>query len=225
MSGRNPPESEKMLVDLVKVDYDATHRALAGFVSSGSQLRAVGIAAWGVLYAASLAAHSVAVAVVAVVVVPAFAVADGYYSALYRQTLRRSRDIEKLLGDYQNAIGIHRGQERKLVRAVAGLEQHAFGVHRGMKPVNKQEYWWLPRPLRVASIYPVLLVAGVVTAVVLGLGHSGHHSCRNGLDGKHPCVVLTTPGRTRTVTVTTSQATSRSSANSSRNQSRLHHKG
>lgn len=53
-------------------------------MSSGNQFRAVGIAAWGVLYAAALAAHSVAVVVIAIVLLPAFVVADGYYSALYR---------------------------------------------------------------------------------------------------------------------------------------------
>jgi hypothetical protein len=203
VSERDIPDSEKILVDLVKVDYDATHRALAGFVSSGSQLRAVGIAAWGVLYAAAVAAHSVAVAVIAVVLLPAFVVADGYYSALYRQTLQRSREIEALLRDYHNAIGIHRGDERQLIRAVAAIEQHAFGVHRGMKPVNQEPWWWLPRPLRVAGIYPLLLVVGLVTTAALAFGSTGHVSCRNGRVGQQPCVVLTTLSATPTVTATT----------------------
>jgi len=207
VSERDVPESEKRLVDLVKADYDATHRALAGFVSSGSQLRAVGIAAWGVLYAAAVAAHSVTVAVIGVLLLPAFVVADGYYSALYRQTLRRSRKIEALLGNYHNAIGIHRGDERRLIRAVAALEQHGFGVHRGMNPVNQQRWWWWPRPVRVAAVYPLLLVVGIVTAAVLRASDSGDVSCRNGRDGQQPCVVLTTPGPTRTVTVTAPGAT------------------
>lgn len=194
MTERVVPDSEKILVDLVRVDYDATHRALAGFVSSGSQLRAVGIAVWGVLYAAGLAAHSLAVVATAVALLLAFMVADGYYSALYRQTLGRSRNIEALLGDYHNAIGIHRGDERRLVRAVAALEQHAFGVHRGMKPVNQERWWWWPRPVRVAGIYPLLLSVGIVTAVILGFGANEHVSCRDGRVGGQPCVVLTTPG-------------------------------
>jgi hypothetical protein len=202
VSEREVPDSEKALVDLVKADYDATHRALAGFVSSGSQLRAVGIAAWGVLFAAAIAAHSVAVAVIGVVLLPAFVVADGYYSALYRQTLQRSRDIEALLRNYHNAIGIYQGQNRQVIRAVAAIEQHAFGVHSGMKPVNQERGWWVPRPLRVAGIYPLLFVVGVVTAVLLGLS-STRVSCRNGRVGEQPCVVLTTPAPSSTVTVTT----------------------
>ncbi|MFN2629269.1 MAG: hypothetical protein ABR569_11620, partial [Gaiellaceae bacterium] len=203
MSERHVPDSEKILVDLVKADYDATHRALTGFVSSAGQLRAVGIAVWGVLYAAALAARSVEVAVVAVLVLPAFVVADGYYSALYRQTLHRSREIEGLLGGYHNAIGIHRGDERRLIRAVATLEQHEFGVHRSMKPVNQDRWWWWPRPLRVAAVYPLMLAVGVVTAVILGLTDHGQANCSSGRDGQPPCVVLTAPGPVPAVTVTT----------------------
>lgn len=153
--------------------------------------------------AAALGSNSGTIAALAVPIVVVFAVADGYYSSLYRQTLRRSRDIEKLLGEYHNAVGIHGGREPKLGRAVAALEQHRFGVHRDMKPVNEDARWtwWIPRPLRVTWIYPILIVVASVMAVILG-GDS-QVGCVNGRLGQQPCVVLTTttPGRTVTVKV------------------------
>ena len=203
MNERVVAESEKALVDLVKADYDATHRALAGFVASGGQLRAVGIAAWGVIVAGALGSRSATIAAVAVPLVVVFAVADGYYSSLYRQTLRRSRGIEALLGEYHNAIGIHRGSQRKLDRAVAALEQHRFGVHRDMKPVNDEARWtwWIPRPVRITWLYPVLMVVAGILAV--SLDSSSAVGCENGRRAQEPCVVFTTTPPTRTVTVTT----------------------
>lgn len=206
-----PPPSdwdrEGRLLDLVKTDYEATHRALAGFVTSASQLRAVAIAAWGVIYAAALTTKSVSVAVVGTLLLLAFLVADGYYSALYRQTLRRSRKIEGVLHRYHQAIGIQHRNRRRVARAVAELEQHAVGVHREMKPVNHESrWWWWPRPLRVAAVYPLLFAVGVATAIALA-GDDARPTCRNGADDRQPCLVVTTPGPTRTVTKTTSGPT------------------
>ena len=203
MSPHEFPEAEKVLLDIVKADYDATHRALAGFVTSGGQLRAVGIAAWGVVLAGAIGTHSATIAVVDVPLVIVFAIADGYYSSLYRQTLRRSRDIEHVLREYHNAVGIHGENQRKVARAVAGLEQHRFGVHRDMRPVNDEARWtwWIPRPLRVTSLYLVLIaIAGVVALTV---GNDSDAGCQNGRSGRQPCIVLTTRAPARTVTVTT----------------------
>jgi hypothetical protein len=161
MSKRTITEAERALLDLVKADYDSTHRALAGFVTSGGQLRAVGIAAWGVVFAQALQSRSATIGAIATGLAIAFAVADGYYSALYRQTLRRAREIETLLGEYHNSLGIHASNPRKIARAIAALEQHRFGVHRQMQPVNKQRGWWLPRPVRVTWIYAVLLIVSI----------------------------------------------------------------
>lgn len=189
------PDSERVLVELVKVDYDASLRALAGFVASGGQLRSIGIAAWGVVFAAALASGAATIAAIAIPLIVAFAVADGYYSSLYRQTLRRSREIEALLGEYHNAIGIHSANERKRARAVAALEQHRFGVHRDMKPVNEEARWtwWIPRPLRVTWLYVLLIAAA--TVAVLALDDGSDAVSENGRKGKQPCVVLTATNR------------------------------
>jgi hypothetical protein len=42
-------DRERQLVELVRLDYDATLRALNGFMTTGSQLRGIGVAAWGVV--------------------------------------------------------------------------------------------------------------------------------------------------------------------------------
>jgi hypothetical protein len=165
VSGRNVPQAEQQLVELVMADYDSTQRALAGFVTSGGQLRAIGIAAWGVVFAQALQSRSVTVSVFAVMLPLVFAVGEGYYSALYRQALGRVRAIEALLGEYHNSLGIHASNPNKVARAVAALEQHRFGVHRDMRPVNKDRTWWLPRPVRVTWIYSVLLLVSVANVV------------------------------------------------------------
>jgi len=93
MSTREPDAVEGQLVELVKADYDATQRALSGFVTSGGQLRAIGIGAWGVVFAVAVSVESSLVAAIAALLAGGFAIIDGYHSALYRQTLERARDL------------------------------------------------------------------------------------------------------------------------------------
>jgi hypothetical protein len=189
---RTIDDRERLLLDLVKADYEATHRALAGFVASGGQIRAIGIAVWGVLFAAALQTESSAIAALAIGLAIAFAIADGYYSTLYRDTLVRSRAIESLIGDYANSLGIHADSKRKVELAIAAMEQHRFGVHREMRPVNATPRWYLPRPFRVTWIYAVLLL---VAATFLGVFavRDKDVTCTNGRSGAQPCLVLQEP--------------------------------
>jgi hypothetical protein len=178
MSTREPDAVEGQLVELVKADYDATQRALSGFVTSGGQLRAIGIGAWGVVFAVAVSAESSLVAAVAALLAGGFAIIDGYHSALYRQTLERARDLEELLGEYHNALGIHAANPSRVMRARVRLEQHRFGVHRGMRPINQMKYWWLPRPVRVTWIYAVLIAFAIGVGVYFQA--SGASTCRSG---------------------------------------------
>jgi hypothetical protein len=200
MTDADTPTTESILIKLLELDYEASHRALDGFVSSASQLRAIGMAVWGVMYAAALAAHSVWVAAFAVLLLPAFAVADGYYSTLYRQTLERLRDIEKLLDGYHNAVGMYQRDDRRLARALDAIERHSIGVHRNLKAVNKERYWWVPRPLRLAAVYPLLFLIRIATTAALGTS-SAHGTCRNGVEDQQPCVVVSTPAAAPDVVV------------------------
>jgi hypothetical protein len=185
MSAREPDTLERQLVHLVQVDYDATQRALSGFVSSGAQLRAIGIGARGVVFAVAVQASSWVVALVAALLAAGFAVIDGYHSALYRQSLKRARELEELLGNYHNSLGIHASNPREVLRARAALEQNRFGVHRSMKPINQMPYWWLPRPVRVTWIYPVLIARGVAAAIYLAL--LAPQSCSSASRASYPC--------------------------------------
>ena len=194
---RTVDDRERLLVDLVKADYEATHRALSGFVASGGQIRAIGIAAWGVLFAVALQAESWAIAALTIGLSLAFAIADGYYSTLYRDTLDRSRAIESLLGDYANSLGIHAGSKRKVGLAIAALEQHRFGVHREMRPVNATPRWYLPRPFRVTWIYAVLVLVGATFLGVFAV-RDKDITCTNGRNGAQPCLVLQEPTPTPT---------------------------
>ena len=44
-TSNRPTPDEESLVEIVRFDYDATLRVLNGFVSTGNQVRAIGIAA------------------------------------------------------------------------------------------------------------------------------------------------------------------------------------
>jgi hypothetical protein len=129
MSARQPDDVERMLVDLVRADYDATQRALSGFVSSGGQLRAIGIGAWGVVFAVAVQSESLLVAGVAALLAAGFAVIDGYHSALYRQTLVRARVLEELLGSYHNSLGINASNPQKVLLARARLEHNTASAY------------------------------------------------------------------------------------------------
>jgi hypothetical protein len=195
MNGREPNKADefdavRQMVELVGVDYDATQRALSGFVNSSGQLRAIGIGAWGVVFAVALQSESRVVAIIAALLAAGFAIIDGYHSALYRQTLRRARTLEEILGDYYISLGIGATNPQKALRARARLEQHRLGVHRSMQPVNQTSRWWLPRPLRVTWIYLAL--------IILALGGAAYFqtespsSCQNGHRGAEPCLLSTT---------------------------------
>lgn len=193
MKARQTDDAERQLVDLVRADYDATQRALSGFVSSGGQLRAIGIGAWGVVFAVAVQAQSGLAAAVAALLAIGFAVIDGYYSALYRQTLKRARNLEEILGAYHNSLGIHAANPRKVLQARARLEQHRFGVHRGMMAIHKMDQWWLPRPVRVTWIYAVLIALAIGATAYFEI--KGASTCQNGRHGAEPCVVYTTVAR------------------------------
>lgn len=194
MSVHPPDEVERQLVDLVRGDYDATQRALSGFVTSGGQLRAIGIGAWGVVFAVAVQSESRLVACIAALLAAGFAVIDGYHSALYRQTLKRARTLEELLGNYYSSLGISAANPRKVLRARAALEQHRFGVHRNMQPINQMKRWWLPRPVRVTWIYAVLIALAVGAAAYFQV--KSPSSCQNGHLGAEPCLVYVSPVQT-----------------------------
>jgi hypothetical protein len=79
------------LVELVRLDYDATLRTMQGFIQTAGQIRAAGIAAWGVVIGFALRDESWEISLLATGLVLIFAYADAYHSALYLSPKLQSR--------------------------------------------------------------------------------------------------------------------------------------
>lgn len=161
-------EPEQKLVDLVRADYDATLRAMTGFVGAGAQIRSVGIAAWGVLLGLAVRDESAALALLALVILLLFAYGDAYHAALYGRSLSRAIHLETLLDSYLERLGIEAENPEAIARTRAKLETHNFGMYRALKPVTRREVLAArPRPI-FRYIYPAICAVTVVFIVFYG---------------------------------------------------------
>jgi hypothetical protein len=161
-----PSEVEKQLVDLVRLDYDITVRALTGFVSAGAQIRAIGLAAWGVILGLAVRDVSPYLAGLALLVMAMFAYADAYHAALYRQALSRAVKLESLLDAYVDRLGISLEDPDAILRTQAKLENHRFGMNRTLKRLKARDLLGAtPAPV-FRVIYPML--AAVTAGLVIG---------------------------------------------------------
>lgn len=158
---------EEALVELLRTDYDATLRALSGFVTTGGQIRAIGTAAWAVVVSLAVNKDSAALCVLAAALVVVFAYADAYHAALYRRTLSRAIAIEELFDIWLNRLGIEADEPDAVEQARAGLEMHRFGVQKALRRPELKDLLDA-RPFAVfRGMYPVLLVTSLAAFVVL----------------------------------------------------------
>jgi hypothetical protein len=158
-------DRERQLVDLVRLDYDATLRALSGFVAAGNQIRAIGIAAWGVVLGLGVRGESALLVGLALLLVVLFAWGDAYHAALYRRALSRAITLEGLLDSYMDRLGVEAEDAEAVLRTCAKLETHRFGMHRHLKPLKLRDLVSArPRPI-FWGIYPAVSAVTVALTV------------------------------------------------------------
>jgi hypothetical protein len=164
--GLEDAERERTLLDLVRFDYDVTLRTISGVLATGTAIRVAGFAAWGALLGVGLRDRSSALCAFAGIVLALFAYADAYHAALYRRALSRAIRLEALLDRYVNRLGIDAEDEDAVLAVVAELETHRFGIYRTMKRLKPRELL-AARPVPIFRvIYPVLLAAAAVAAIL-----------------------------------------------------------
>jgi hypothetical protein len=153
------------LADLIRLDYDATLRAMHSFVQTAGQIRGIGVAAWGVVLGLAVRDTSWELSVLAASLIAMFAYADAYHAALYRRAFSRAVRLETLLDDYLNCLGIDAGDEEAEIRLLSKLETHRFGMNRSLGKLTVGSLL-NARPLAIFRfLYPGVL--GVSLALVL----------------------------------------------------------
>lgn len=151
-------DRETKVVELIRLDYDATLRAMTGFIGSAAQVRALGIAAWGVVVGFAVRSESALLGAVALVLVALFVYADAFHAALYRRALARAIHLEELLDSYLERLGISADDPDEVARVLAKLETHKFGMHRALRPVRLRDLA-SARPKAIYwVIYPAVLL-------------------------------------------------------------------
>src|SRR5829696_5746301 len=161
----NELERENRLIELVKLDYEVALRAINGFVATSAQVRAVGVAAWGVIFGLSLDGRSSALAVLSLCLLVIFAYTDAYHAALYRRALSRAIGLEGLLDGYADRLGIDAEDEDAVIELQSKVEVHRFGMYRTPRhPQLDDMLKGRPRVVFVA-MYPALMVASLVATV------------------------------------------------------------
>jgi hypothetical protein len=166
---RHITKSETALVDLVRLDYDGTLRALNGFAAAAAAIRGVGIAAWGIIVGIAVNDKDALLGLVAGGVTLTFVFIDAYHSALYRKTLARAIQIEALLNGYAETLGIDSDDAEAVDRVRAQLELHSFGVNRTMRRLAVTDLWDArPWPVFIV-LYPVLVVTAFLVFLALDL--------------------------------------------------------
>jgi hypothetical protein len=162
-------DRERALVDLIRVDYDATLRALSSFVSTGGQIRTIGVGLWGVLFGLAIQRGSLSLALVATAVSAIFAYGDAFHSALYRATVSRAIRLEMLLDDYVDRLGIDADDANAVLRTRAKLEMHRFGVQKAIKRPGWRALV-AGRPHFVfRAMYPTFFAVSVAVSVAYGV--------------------------------------------------------
>ena len=162
-------DRERQLVDLIRLDYDATLRALTGFVAAGSQIRAIGIAAWGVVLGLAVRDESALLAGLALVLIGLFAYGDAYHAALYRRSLSRAISLEELLDAYLDRLGIDAEDTEAILRTRAKLETHRFGMHRTLRPLKFKDLL-AARPRSVFwAIYPTIFTVTIALIIAYAI--------------------------------------------------------
>jgi hypothetical protein len=163
---RSPDEYEQALVELVRFDYDATLRVLGGFVSTGNQIRAIGIAAWGVVLGLAVRDESTVLALLATGLLVVFALTDAYHAALYRRALGRAVEIEGVLDGWIDRLGIDADDSDAVDGQRARLETHRFGIHRSLRRPDWRDMLKAGPSWVFRIVYPVLLMTSIVSAFV-----------------------------------------------------------
>jgi hypothetical protein len=159
-------DRERELVDLIRLDYDATLRAMTGFVGAGTQIRAIGIAAWGLVLGLGVRDESALLVGLALLLVALFAYGDAYHASLYRRALSRAINLEGLLDAYVDRLGIEAEDAEAILRTRAKLETHRFGMHRTLRPLKARDLLSArPRPIFWA-IYPAISAATIALIVI-----------------------------------------------------------
>jgi len=162
-------DRERQLVDLIRLDYDSALRAMSGFVGAGAQIRALGVAAWGVVLGLAVRDESALLAGLALLLVALFAYGDAYHAALYRRALSRAITLEGLLDAYLDRLGIDAEDPEALLRTRAKLETHRFGMYRTLKPLKPRDLIVArPRPI-FWVIYPAVCAATVAFIIVYSI--------------------------------------------------------
>lgn len=160
-TSREVTSTEDHLVGLVKLDYDATLRALSGFVTAAAAVRAVGIGTWGVLIGLAVRDNNQPLCLLAAGATLMFAFIDAYHSALYRRVLSRAIWIESLLNDYAETLGIYADDHDTVDDVRARLEMHPFGVNRTMRRMAFTDLFDAqPWPVFMV-LYPVLVIVSL----------------------------------------------------------------
>jgi hypothetical protein len=158
-------ERERELVDLVRLDYDATLRAVSSLITTAGQIRTIGIAAWGVVLGLAVGSDSLPLALVDCVLVLVFAYGDAYHAALYRRALGRAVQIESLLDERIDQLGIDADDPDAIARTRAKFEMHRFGVQRSLRRPGVRDLFAARPRVVFWAVYPMLLLISLVAAV------------------------------------------------------------
>jgi hypothetical protein len=158
-------EHEKALAEVIRLDYDATLRVLAGFVSTANQTRSIGVAAWGVVLGFAVRDESTLLALLAAALLTVFALTDAYHAALYRRALGRAIALEGMLDGWIDRLGIDADDSDAVASERARLETHRFGVHRSLKRPGVRDFLRASPRLIFWFVYPVLLLGSLAAAL------------------------------------------------------------
>lgn len=162
-------DREKALVDLIRLDYDATLRTMSSVLATATAVRAAGFATWGVLLGLGAQAESWSFCAISAVALVLFGYLDLLHASIYRRGLRRAIEIEELLDGYLNRLGIDHGYEEAVLRTVARLETHRFGIYRTMRKLRTRDFVRPRPPFLYLGVYPTLLAISIGTGVLVGI--------------------------------------------------------
>lgn len=166
---RSPPDVEVtargQLIDLVRIDYEATRSLIDGVVRTSLALRGVGLTLTLALLSFAVEQSSLPTALCALAAVGLFFYLDAYHGWVYAQGLRRAHELEHLLALRYKELERAGDDPDVTLDLDVALAAHRFGQYSNFPRFRLR----LLKHARPKTVYAVLYgsLAGLSVAAAL----------------------------------------------------------
>jgi hypothetical protein len=164
----------KEQVRIVELDYDRTAQFIEGVTGSSATIRGLLMTAWVAAIALAFDTSRWVVAVIGFAIVVIFGLLDAYHAVLYQRALGHATELEAASEIYYEAVALGADDPFAEFDLQIFFGKYSFGVYRNLRQFSVKDLRLVRPRIFFAVLYPALLAASVVCAIVLAVTHGKH---------------------------------------------------